>query len=100
MRSIDYIPRMGKTTRELISSSSIFWFVTLLAAFAVGGTIGAFNPIVIVLVTSTLVMTMAALLRLDELTVVLIVAAHIWLDVYLNLYVIGVLMALVLLCVC
>lgn len=100
MKNTVYIPGMWKTIRELISSLSVFWIWTSLAIFALGIIIGILNPAYSIVVVGMIAMIIMLLLRLDELTVALIVVTHIWLDVYLNLYVVGALIELVLACVC
>jgi O-antigen ligase len=94
--------RRWEAIRELISPSLIFTILALLAALFLGVVIGVFNPVYSVVVISTMLMAIIILLRLDELTVALIVAAHILVDSYLgfDVYQVALLMALILLSIC
>ena len=84
---------------ELTSPSLVFFMPVLLAALCLGVGINVFSPVYAVAITSTLVLVFVLILRLDELTVMLIVVVHIFVDVYLGLdkYQVALLMALVLL---
>jgi O-antigen ligase len=102
MKNIAQKPRRWEAIRELISPSLIFTILAILAALFFGVVIGVSNPVYGVVVISTLLMTIIILLRLDELYVTLIVAAHILVDSYLgfDVYQVALLMALILLFVC
>ncbi len=94
--------RRWETLRELISPSLIFLILALLAALFLGVAIGVFSPVYSAIVAGTIITLIIVLLRLDELTVMLIVAVHILVDSYLDfdVYQVAMLMALVLLFAC
>lgn len=95
------MPRRWEIVRERISPALIFLILTLLAALCLGAVIGVFGLVYSAVVASTIVVVIIVLLRLDELTVTLIVATHILVDSYLgfDVYQIALLMALALLLV-
>jgi len=101
-KNIAQKPRRWEAIRELISPLLIFTILALLAALFLGVVIGVFNPVYSVVVISTILMAIIIFLRLDELTVALIVAAHILVDAYLgfDVYQVALLMALILLSIC
>lgn len=77
----------------------IFSILGLLIALFLGMAISVFNPVYGLAVAATLIMTIVVLLRCDELAVTLVIAVHLWIDWYLALHLIGILMALVLIIV-
>ncbi len=83
--------------RELLSPSLIFLLLISLAALLIGAIIGRFSLSYSAAVAGAITMVIIVLLRLDELTAMLIVAIHIWLDSYLGLHLVAMGMALVLL---
>jgi O-antigen ligase len=102
MKNVAQMPRKWETIRELISPSLIFSILALLAALFLGVAIGVFSPVGSAVAAGTLITVIIILLRLDELTVTLIVAVHILVDSYLgfDVYQVAMLMALVLLFAC
>lgn len=101
MKNVTQMPRRW-AIRELISPSSIFLILALPVALFLGMAIGVLSPVYSAVVAGAIMLVIILLLRLDELTVTLIVAVHIFVDVYLNLdtYQVAMLMALVLLFAC
>ncbi len=102
MKKVALLTRGWETIREPNSPLLIFSILVLLTALPLGVTIGALSLVYSAVATGTIIMVIILLLRLDELTVTLIVAAHIIIDSYLgfDVYQIALLMALVLLIVC
>jgi O-antigen ligase len=102
MNNLTQIAQRRETIRMRFSFPLIFSVLALPATFVLGVAIGAFSPASSVVVAGTLIMMIILLLRLDELTAVLIVAVHILVDSYLgfDVYQVAMLMALVLLFVC
>ncbi len=102
MKNVAQIPRMRETMRGLISPFLIFSILALLAMLVLGVVIGKLNPAYSVIIAGPIIIGIIMLLRLDELTVTLIVAVHILLDSYLGVgeHQIALAMALVLLGVC
>ena len=97
------LPRRGDPLRSpWFSFQSIFSILALPAVLFLGVAIGAVGPVYSAVVAGTFIMVIIVLLRLDELTVTLIVAVHILVDSYLALdvYQVAMLMALFLLFVC
>ena len=102
MKKLAQMPRRWVNVGEAISPSLVFLILALLAAPFLGVIFGVFGLIYSALVSSIIILVIIILLRLDELTVTLIVAVHILVDTYLGLdvYQVALLMALVLLSVC
>lgn len=100
MNNIAQVPQWWKTLRNHLSLSpalslQVFWMALLL-----GIALGILRPIYSIGTIGCLAFALILWLRWDELAVTLIVAVHIWVDTYLSLYIIAVLMALVLIFVC
>src|SRR2546430_322786 len=100
MKNVAHMPRWRKTIREQFSLPLISSILAFPAAFLLGIIIGDFNPIYGVAAAGCLAFAVIVWLRMDELTVTLIIAVHILLDWYLGLRLISVLMGLVLLFAC
>jgi O-antigen ligase len=71
--------------------------VGIILAALVGLVLGILNSVIILGILSILVVVILIVLRLDELAVTLVIAAHLYVDFYLGLRLGGVLMAFVLL---
>src|SRR5438067_4443852 len=97
MKNVAHMPQWWEITREQFSPLLICLILALPAALFLGVATGASNLVYGLAVAGTLVMAIVVLLRWDELTVTLIIAVHLWIDWYLALHLVGILMALVLL---
>jgi O-antigen ligase len=102
MKNLEPMPRRWETGRELISPSVIFLMLALPGALFLGVAIGRVNPVYSAAVAGAIMLVIILLLRLDELIVVMIIAVHILIDVYLNfdVFQVAMLMALLLLFAC
>jgi O-antigen ligase len=97
MKNVIQVPRWWETIREQFSPLLICLILSLLAALFLGVAIGVFSQIYSLAAAGALAMVIIVLLRLDELAVVLILAVHLYVDWFLGLHLVGILMALVLL---
>jgi O-antigen ligase len=97
MKSVARIPQWWKSIGEKFSLLLILLILALPVVLILGVVVGILNPIYGLALAGTLVMVIIVLLRWDELTVTLIIAIHLWIDWYLALHLVGILMALVLL---
>src|SRR5438270_7075667 len=97
MKNVAQMPRWWGTIREQFSPLLICLILALPAMLLLGAAIGAFSPVYGVAAAGALVMVIIVLLRLNALTVTLIIAAHLYIDWYLGLHLVAILMALVLL---
>ena len=102
MKNVTQTLRRWEIPGELIFPSLIFSILIIPVMLLLGITIGILSSVSIAAVAGTIIVAVIVLLRLDELTVTLIVAAHILVDSYLNfdVYQVAMLMALVLLFTC
>jgi len=102
MKNEAQMPRRWVNIRVPISPSLIFSILAILVALFLGLVIGIFSPVSSAVVMGTLITAIIILLRLDELTVTLIVVVHLLIDSYLgfDVYQVALLMALVLLSAC
>lgn len=99
MKNVAYMARWQKTKktiRDPFSPTSILSILTLLVAFLLGMALSRFNPVYGLAVAGTFAMAIIVLFRWDGLSVTLIVAVHLYIDFYLALHLVGILMALVL----
>lgn len=83
--------------RPQVSPSLIFLILALVASLSIGVIIGKFSPTYATGAAGALVIAIIVLLRLDELTAVLLVAIHLWVDTYLGLHLVAMFMAMALL---
>ncbi len=97
MKNVAQMPRWWETIREQFSPLLICLILALPAALLLGAAIGRSNLVYGLAVAGALIMVIVVLFRWDELTVALIIAVHFWIDWYLALHLVGILMALVLL---
>lgn len=100
MRNVAHISQWRKTIEAIrgqFSPSLILSILALPVALLLGTVISRFNPVYGLAIAGALVMVIIVLFRWDELTVTLIVAVHLYIDFYLALHLVGILMALVLL---
>ncbi len=97
MKNTAQMPPWWETIREQFSPLFICLILALLAALFLGMAIGRSNLIFGLAAVGALVMVIIVLFRWDELTVSLIIAVHLWIDWFLALHLISILMALVLL---
>jgi O-antigen ligase len=99
MKSVAQVSRFRwrETFRVTISLLLICLVLAFLAALFMGVAIGLSNMVYGLAVAGALVMVIVVLFRWDELTVTLILAVHLWIDWYLALHLVGILMMLVLL---
>jgi O-antigen ligase len=99
MKNVTHMTRRRETIKELISPLLIFSILALVVALFLGVVISVFNPIYTAVVASTLITVIIIFLRLDELTITLIIFVYIFVDVYLVLdkYQVALIMALILL---
>lgn len=98
VENVVHKPQWRETLRERIPSSSlIFSILALLASLSIGVIVGRFSPTYGAAAAGAIVITIIVLLRLDELTATLLVAIHIWVDTYLGLHLVALLLALALL---
>ncbi len=97
VENVVQMPQRREMRRERISPSLLISTLTLLASLCVGVAVGRFSPTYGAAAAGALAITIIVLLRLDELTAVLIFAIHIWVDTYLGLHVVAMLLALALL---
>jgi len=100
MKNVAQMPRLRETIREQFSLPLIFSILVFPAALLLGIVIGDINPIYGAAAAGCLAFVVIVWIRLDELTVTLIIAVHILVDWYLGLRLIAVLMGLVLLFAC
>jgi len=100
MKNVVQMNHRWETTRDLPSFSLIFSLSAFLGTLLLGVAMGAFNLVYGVAAAGCLIFALIVLLRLDELTVTLIIAVHLYVDFYLGLHLVGIMMALVLLFVC
>ncbi|HEV7236111.1 MAG TPA: O-antigen ligase family protein, partial [Ktedonobacteraceae bacterium] len=93
------VPRWWENIRAQISPLLICLLLLLPAALFLGVVIGTSSHVqeYSVVVAGALAMVLIVLLRLDELAVVLILAVHLYVDWFLGLHLIGIIMALMLL---
>jgi O-antigen ligase len=97
MKNMAQIPRWWETIREQVYPLLICLILALTAAFLLGVPIVATNPVYGLAAAGAMVMVISVLLRWDELTVTIIIAVHLYVDWFLGLHLIGILMALMLL---
>src|SRR6266487_474898 len=99
MKNVTQTLRRWETPGEPIFPSLIFSILIIPVMLLLGITIGILSSVSIAAVAGTIIVAVIVLLRLDELTVTLIVAAHILVDSYLNfvVYRVAMLRALLLL---
>jgi O-antigen ligase len=97
MKNVAQMPQRWKTMIDRSSLSWLFSILVLLVALLLGVAIGTFNPVYGVTATGCLAFAIIVLLRLDELTVTLLIAIHLYIDFYLGLHLVGILMAIMLL---
>ncbi|MGI9057754.1 MAG: O-antigen ligase family protein [Ktedonobacteraceae bacterium] len=99
MKNVIQVPRWWETIRERVSPLLICLFLLLPAALFLGVAIGTSSHVQVysVIAAGALAMALIVLLRLDELVVVLILAVHLYVDWFLGLHLIGIIMALLLL---
>src|SRR5437588_3062342 len=99
MKDVTQTPRWWESLREQFSPLFICLILVLSAALSLGVAIGAYDQILVysVAAAGAIVMVIVVLLRLDELAVTLILAVHLYVDWFLGLHLVGILMALVLL---
>ena len=97
MKNVARVPRWWEVTRGQFSPLWICLILAVLAILMLGIAIGVFNPLYSFAVAGALATVIVASLRLDQLAVTLIIATHLWIDWYLSLHLVGILMALVLL---
>ncbi len=102
MKNLSQMSQRWETIRELIPPSLFFLMLASPVALFLGVAIGILSPVYSAVVAGAIMLMIILLLRLDELTVMLIIAVHILVDVYLNLDVfqVAMLMALLLLFAC
>lgn len=87
-------------TREIILKNkfNLMPFILAIAiALLMGGLIGIFGTYVLMVIVGGLIITSIVIFRQDEVTVVFVIAIQLIVDWYLNTYVVGKLIALVLL---
>jgi O-antigen ligase len=101
MKNITQMPGWWERMREQFSPLFICLILAFSAALSLEVIIGAFSQsqVYIIAAAGALVMVITVLFRLDELTVTLILAVHLYADWFLGLHLVGILMALVLLIV-
>src|SRR5438046_8101650 len=95
--------RRGSFVKIIPSSPPLVVLILALpVALVLGVVIGVFSPLYAAVVAGAMMMVILVLLRMDEILVVLIVAVHILVDIYMNfdVYQIAMLMSLGLLFVC
>lgn len=99
MKNVIQVPQWWETIRERVSPLLICLILLLPGALFLGVAIGTSSRVQIysVVAVGALAMVIIVLLRLDELTVVLILAVHLYVDWFLGLHLIGIIMALMLL---
>lgn len=100
MNNIAQVPQWWKTLRNQTSLSPVLSIQAFWMALFLGMALGIFRPIYSIGTIGCLAFALILWLRWDELAVTLIVAVHIWVDSYLGLHIIAILMALVLVFVC
>ncbi len=99
MKNIIQAPRWRETIREQFSPLLICLILALSATLFLGVAIGASSQVQLysVAAAGAIVLGIVVLLRLDELAVTLILAVHLYIDWFLGLHLVGILMALVVL---
>ncbi len=99
MQNVALTPRLWGVIRNQKSLSLVFSFGVVLVALFSGITFGAFTLSYEIAIIGCMAFFVMLLLRFDELIVGLIIAVHLYIDFYLALHLVGILMALVLLLV-
>src|SRR6266700_190533 len=99
MKNIIQAPRWRETIREQFSPLLICLILALSATLFLGVAIGASSQVQVysIAAAGAIVLGIVVLLRLDELAVTLILAVHLYIDWFLGLHLVGILMALVVL---
>jgi O-antigen ligase len=95
--AIPWWTKIREIVRGQCSALLILSILALPTALFLGAAISAFNLVYGLTVAGALLMVLIVLLRMDELTVTLIIAVHLWVDWYIGLHLVGIIMALVLL---
>lgn len=96
-KNVEQMRRWWEIVRQRFSPLLLLTIPVLPAALFLGAAISKFSPVYGYAVAGAIVMVNVVLLRMDELTVTLIIAVHLWVDWYLGLHLVGILMALILL---
>ena len=99
MKNVIHVPGWWETIRERVSLLLICLLLLLPGMLFLGVVIGTSSRVqeYSVAIVGALAMVLIVLLRLDELTVAIILAVHLYVDWFLGLHLIGILMALMLL---
>src|SRR5450755_134470 len=100
MKDTTRISRWSGRIQGQLVSPLVGLLLSLPILLLLGVAIGLLNPAYCLAVCGAIALIMIGMFRLDELAVTLIIAVHIWVDAYLGLYQVALLMALVLLFVC
>lgn len=82
---------------ETLSLPALFPIAAMMIAVLVGGMLGVFGPYIGVAMLGGIVMSIIIMLRQDELAATIVIAVHLYLDWYLFLHLVGLLLVLVLL---
>jgi len=96
VENVVQMPQRRESIRERISPSLLVSILTVVGSLCIGVIVGRYNLTYGAAVAGAIVITIIILLRLDELTAVLLIAIHIWVDTYLGLHLVALLLALVL----
>ena len=96
-KSVSQSLPLWTTMREHISPLFICSILAFLATLFLGIVIGLSNIVYGLAVAGALLMVILVLFRWDELTVAFIIAVHLWIDWYLALHLVAILMSLLLL---
>lgn len=97
MKNSIQLPQWQGSLGGQLPQSLIILILALPASLALGLVIGHYSPPYGVAAASALLMIIIVLLRLDALTVTFIIAAHLFVDWYMGLHIVAILMALALL---
>jgi O-antigen ligase len=82
---------------ETLSLSSLFPLAAVMMAFLIGGVLGVFGPYIGVAILGGIVIAIIIILRQDELAATIVIGVHLYLDWYLFLHLVGLLLVLSLL---
>lgn len=83
--------------RETLSLSSLYPLAAIMIALLLGGALGVFGPYIGLAILGSMVMAIIITLRQDELAATIVIAVHLYLDWYLFLHLVGLLLVIVLL---